>query len=204
MRLGPALAVGSVLLAACSSSGPSAVATSGATSTASRSTSTPTVSRSPSSPTSTPPSSLDLSAIKVPRACVSPRGQRLSNKQAGACYLALKERTNIAVPIVTQNSNLIRADLPTVKQAAQEAVDALLVDVKGLRTASWPESVAPLTAQLADFEARMVPPLQHLARASNPDEAETAFHQFEDARGPIGPNPIGVAIRRKLGLPQIS
>jgi hypothetical protein len=165
------------------------------------STSTPTVSMSPSSATSTPPPSLNLNAIKVPTACVSPRGQRLSNKQAGACYLALADRNNRAVPNVGGNRNLIQGDLPTLREYAQEAVNALLVSVKALRTAAWPESVAHLAAQYADYQARLVPPLQHLARASDSDDAETAFEQFEDARGPTGANPLGVAIRRKLGLP---
>jgi hypothetical protein len=40
-----------------------------------------------------------------------------------------------------------------------------------------------------------------IAAATTVGEAEAAFAQFEEVRGPTGPDPNGVIVRQRLGLP---
>lgn len=116
---------------------------------------------------------------------------------------------NEAVPAVTNYMSSGAIDVAGARQRGQDAVAALVVSRRILLTGPWPTSVAKLCRSFGASSGRILVPLQRLAHASTLNDLESAFNEFERARGPLGPNNASVVvpeareIRKRLGLPFI-
>lgn len=147
---------------------------------ASQATGSPSGSTSSSTPAASAVPSLDLSAVKVPTACTGSHGQPMSKAQAATCWVSLWQGLQFQDLATLMNAH---SDLATVRRAAGLELNADMIVTKTLGTAPWPASVASQCRLLADDQARAVPPLQSLARASSQHEAEQAYARYLDVSG---------------------
>jgi hypothetical protein len=115
--------------------------------------------------------------------------------------------TNEAVPAVTIQMGILHMNstdpekLELARGKARHAVDALTLVSRAMRTTKWPQNVSALCAKIAARQESFLPPMRRIAAATTVEEAEAAFAQFEEVRGPTGPDPNGVIVRQRLGLP---
>jgi hypothetical protein len=166
-------------------------------------TSTPT---SPPPSASGPPSTSPWPSVEIKpdRAACGRPGQALTVQQAGACYLAISEPVNLAMPPLVRIVLVDEPDPELVRGMARDAVEAMTTSSAVLLDRRWPAAVAAPVREIGEGQQRMLAVVRKLAADTTPAQILQDREALLAARGDVqAGRDRASAVRRALGLPPI-